>query len=189
MVCRQSSDACMIHWLSGCFLGTYRDKNAVRVLGLAGLVCAHEVGQAPDVVDAHHVDVVVEAERLDEGEVDLESDIALVLLIGGEDAECHAVWVTVEANRGERERERAGQNMFAHALRLKKKKKSEKKRPVVITQELQYLHIHDFGGFVNSNCQVVLLLSSDQQLLQGCACTLHPSHRRRKKHTSDHREH
>lgn len=108
-------------WLSGCFPGTYRDKNAVRVLGLAGLVCAHEVGQAPDVVDAHHVDVVVEAERLDEGEVDLEGDVALVLLIGGEDAECHAVWITVEANRGER----AGQNMFAHALRLKNQKKKK----------------------------------------------------------------
>lgn len=74
---------------------TYRDKNAVHVFGLAGLVCTHEVGQALDVVDAHHVDVVVEAERLDEREVDLEGDVALVLLIGGEHAECHAVWVTV----------------------------------------------------------------------------------------------
>ena len=76
-------------------MGTYRDKNAMRVLGLAALVCTHEVGQALDVIDAHHVDVVVEAERLDEREVDLKRDVTLVLLIGGEDAECHAVWVTV----------------------------------------------------------------------------------------------
>lgn len=78
---------------------TYRDENAVHVLGLAGLVCTHEVGQALHVVDAHHVDVVVEAERLDEREVDLQGDVALVLLIGGEHAERNAVWVT-ERKRG-----------------------------------------------------------------------------------------
>lgn len=49
----------------------YRDEDAVCVFGLAALVCAHEVGEARDVADAHHVDVVVEAERLDEREVDL----------------------------------------------------------------------------------------------------------------------
>lgn len=74
----------------------------MRVLGLAGLVCAHEVGQALDVIDAHHVDVVVEAESLNEGEVDLESDVALVLLVGGEDAERHAVWVTVGKDEDKR---------------------------------------------------------------------------------------
>lgn len=79
--------------------GTHRDKNAVRVFGLAGLVCTHEVGQALDVVDAHHVDVIIEAESLDEREVDLKSDVTLVLFIGGEDAECHAVRITVENTR------------------------------------------------------------------------------------------
>ena len=85
----------MIH--TGCVgaLGTYRDKNAVCVLGLAGLVCSHEVSQTLNIVNAHHVDVVIEAESLDEGEVDLKSNVTLVLLIGGEDAECHAVWITV----------------------------------------------------------------------------------------------
>lgn len=78
----------------------------MHVFGLAGLVCAHEVGQTLDVVDAHHVDVVVEAERLDEREVDLERDVALVLLIGGEHAERHAVWVTVRG-RGEEKRIRS----------------------------------------------------------------------------------
>lgn len=71
----------------------YRDEDAVCVFGLAALVCAHEVGQARDVVDAHHVDVVVEAERLDEREVDLQRDVALVLVVGGEHAESHAVWI------------------------------------------------------------------------------------------------
>lgn len=81
---------------------TYRDKNAVHVFGLAGLVCTHEVGQAFDVVHAHHVDVVVEAERLDEREVDLQGDVALVLLIGGEHAERNAVWVAVEIREEDR---------------------------------------------------------------------------------------
>ncbi len=93
----------MIHslpWLTEWVLpGTYRDKNAVRVLGLAGLVRTHEVGKALDVIDAHNVYVIVEAESLNEGEVDLESDVTLVLLIGGEDAECHAVWVAVGKTR------------------------------------------------------------------------------------------
>ena len=78
---------------------TYRDKNAMRVLGLAGGVSAHEIREALNIVDAHHVDVVVEAECLDEREVDLESDVALVLLIGGKNTECHAVWVTVKTNK------------------------------------------------------------------------------------------
>lgn len=78
----------------------YRDEDAVCVFGLAALVCTHEVGQARDVVDAHHVDVVVEAERLDEREVDLQRDVALVLVVGGEHAERHAV--RIAAGGGER---------------------------------------------------------------------------------------
>lgn len=76
-------------------MGTYRDKNAVRVLGLAGFIRTHEVGQAVDIVDTHHVDVVVKAERLNEREVNLKSNVTSVFLIRGEDAECHAVRVAV----------------------------------------------------------------------------------------------
>lgn len=80
-------------------MGTYRDKNAVCVLGLACFICTHEVGQAVDIIDTHHVDVVVKAERLDESEVDLKSNVTLVFLVGGENAERHAVWVTVGKTR------------------------------------------------------------------------------------------
>lgn len=146
----------------------------MRVLGLAGLARAHEVGQALDVVDAHHVDVVVKAEGLDEGEVDLEGDVALVLLVGGEHAECHAVRVAVVGER-ERERRASENRLFKRMLRIKQgTRTSNKKKRIVAFHGLQYLHIHDFGGFINSNCQVLLLLSSLQQLLQGCACALHP---------------
>lgn len=161
----------MIHWVPAplaewVFSGTYRDKNAVRVLGLAGLDCAHEVCQALDVVDAHHVDVVVEAERLDEGKVDLKSNVTLVLLVGGEDAECHAVWVA-----GGKTREVVKKRyIFCHPSA------SNSTMAIVVGRfaKLQYSHIHDFGRLINSHRQVVLLLSGDQQFLQGCACTLHP---------------
>lgn len=69
------------------------------VFRLAALVGAHEVGEARDVVDAHHVDVVVEAEGLDEREVDLQGDVALVLVVGGEHAESHAVWIAAGGGR------------------------------------------------------------------------------------------
>lgn len=90
----------MIHWLPAPnWVGTYRDKNAVCVFGLAGFIGTHEVGQAVDIIDTHHVDVVVKAESLDESEVDLKSNVTLVFLIGGENAERHAVWVTVGKTR------------------------------------------------------------------------------------------
>lgn len=90
----------MIHWLPAPnWVGTYRDKNAVCVFGLAGFICTHEVGQAVDIIDTHHVDVIVKAESLDESEVDLKSNVTLVFLIGGENAERHAVWVTVGKTR------------------------------------------------------------------------------------------
>lgn len=110
----------MIHWLLTEWVlpGTYRDKNAVGVLGLASLVCTHQVGQARYVVDAHHVDVVVEAESLDEGEVDLKSNVALVFLVGGEDAKCHAVGIPVEKIRKVVKK-------HSHVLMFKVKNKTE----------------------------------------------------------------
>lgn len=147
--------------------GTYRDEDAVCVFGLAALVCAHEVGQALDVVNAHHVDVIVEAERLDEREVDLEGDVTLVLLVGGEHAESHAVWVTVEGGTRGECGQRVSSSNFSFSWQTPSRAQMKK-------DEFQYSHIHDFGRLVNSDCQVVLLLCSDQQLPQRCACTLHP---------------
>lgn len=63
------------------------------------LVVADDLGQTLHVADAHDADVVVEAERLDEGEVDLQRDVALELLVRGQHAEGHAVRVTVETRR------------------------------------------------------------------------------------------
>lgn len=64
-------------------VGAYRDEDAVHVLRLPALIGAHEVCEAVDVVHAHHVDVVVEAESLDEREVDLQGEVTLVLLVRG----------------------------------------------------------------------------------------------------------
>lgn len=78
---------------------THRYKYAVRVLRLVVFVAAHDVGKPFNVVHADDVDVVIEAEGLNESEVDLEGDVTLVLLIRGEDAESHAVRVTEGARR------------------------------------------------------------------------------------------
>ena len=54
----------------------------------------NNLSQTLHVAHSDDADVVVEAEGLDESEMDLESDITLKLLIHGQDAERHAVRVT-----------------------------------------------------------------------------------------------
>ncbi len=43
-----------------------------------------------------NVDVVVAAERLNEREVNLQRNIILVLLVGGQDAQYDTIWVSVD---------------------------------------------------------------------------------------------
>lgn len=61
---------------------------------------AHDGRQPLHVAHTHDVDVILAAERLNQREVDLQRDVALVLLIGGQHAKGHVVWVTVWAGRG-----------------------------------------------------------------------------------------
>ena len=75
--------------------GAYRDEEAVGVFKLSGLV-AHDLGKALHVADPNDAYLVVKAERLDEGEVDLQSDVALKVLVHGQHAEGHAVRITVQ---------------------------------------------------------------------------------------------
>lgn len=68
----------------------------MSVFQLLDFVSADNLSQSLCVADAHDADVVVEAEGLDQCEVDLQRDVALKLLIRGQDAEGHAVWVSVD---------------------------------------------------------------------------------------------
>ena len=70
-------------------------------MGIFNLLClvADNLSQTLHVAHSDDADVVVEAEGLDEGEVDLQSDVTLKLLIHGQDAERHAVRVTVESKQ------------------------------------------------------------------------------------------
>lgn len=77
---------------------TNRDKTAVGIFKLDSLV-PNNLSQALHVVHSDDADVVVKTERLDEGEVDLESNVTLPLLIGGQDTKRHAVWITVEIEK------------------------------------------------------------------------------------------
>lgn len=70
----------------------------MRIFKLLRLV-ANNLSQTLHVAHSDDADVVVEAEGLDEGEVDLESDVILKLLIHGQDAERHAVRVTETKKR------------------------------------------------------------------------------------------
>ena len=70
----------------------------MRIFKLLRLV-SNNISQALRAAHSHDADVVVEAERLDEGEVDLESDVTLKLLVNGQDAERHAVRVSVDKEK------------------------------------------------------------------------------------------
>lgn len=74
---------------------TYRNQDAVQVGGLAltPFAPAQDLGQARHVADAQDVDVVLAAEGLDEGEVNLQGHV-LLLVVGGQQAQNHVVWVT-----------------------------------------------------------------------------------------------
>lgn len=67
-------------------------------MGVFKLLClvANNLSQTLHVAHSDDADVVVKAEGLDEGEVDLQSDVTFKLLIRGQNAERHTVRVTVE---------------------------------------------------------------------------------------------
>lgn len=65
---------------------------------LIGFV-ANNLSQALHVVDSHNTDIVVETESLDEGEVNLKSNVTLELLISCKHAERHAVRITGKVRR------------------------------------------------------------------------------------------
>lgn len=73
---------------------------ALLSIAATAATCATEdLGQAPSVVHPQDVDVVLAAERLDEGEVDLQGHVFDVLVVGGQDAHHHVIRVPVEAKR------------------------------------------------------------------------------------------
>ncbi len=77
---------------------TYCDEDAVGIFQLLCLV-ANNLSQTLHVAHSDDADVVVKAEGLDEGEVDLQSDVTLKLLIHGQDAERHTVRVSVHKEK------------------------------------------------------------------------------------------
>ena len=73
---------------------TYGHENTVQIHGLpSGFHPAEDLCQAPHVPDAQDVDAILIAERLDQGEVDLEGNILFVLLVCGQETQHHVVWI------------------------------------------------------------------------------------------------
>lgn len=60
---------------------------------------ANNLSQALHVADSHNADIIVETESLDEGEVNLKSDVTLELLISGQHAERDAVRIAGKVTR------------------------------------------------------------------------------------------
>lgn len=89
---------------------TYSDQEAVQIHGLAATLLPittttsttstrEDLCQAPGVVDPQDVDVVLAAERLDEGEVYLQGHVFDVLVVSCQDAHDHIIRVSVESGR------------------------------------------------------------------------------------------
>lgn len=64
-------------------------------------VLPQNLSQSPGAGHPQDVDVVVTAECLQQCEVNLQSDVTFVLLVCSQDAQNHAVWVTVKREGGE----------------------------------------------------------------------------------------
>lgn len=72
---------------------TYGNQHAVQVHGLPSRFApTQDLGQPPHVAHAQDVDVVLAAEGLDQGEVDLQSHV-LLLVVRGQQTQHHVVWV------------------------------------------------------------------------------------------------
>ena len=72
-------------------------EHAVQVAGLVGGIrVSDELGEALHAAQAQHGDVVLAAECLDEREMDLQSQVCLVVLVRRQDAQQDAVRVPVK---------------------------------------------------------------------------------------------
>lgn len=83
---------------------TYSDQDTVQVHRLTPTLFPTRSStqyfcQAPGVVDSQDVDVVLAAESLNEGKVDLQGHIFHVFVIGGQDAQNHIIRVSVEGRQ------------------------------------------------------------------------------------------
>lgn len=87
---------------------------SVAVLG----VLLQQLSQPPHAGHPQDVDVVVAAESLQQREVDLQRDVIFILLIGGEDAQDHAVRVSAGAGQG---RVNVSVSTFSHHKSLMRK--------------------------------------------------------------------
>ena len=81
-------------------MDTYSDQDTVQVHGLSPLFPSpsKDLCQTPGVVHSQDVDVILTAECLDQGEVDLKGHVLYILVICSQDAQNHIIWISVEEN-------------------------------------------------------------------------------------------
>lgn len=76
---------------------TYSDQNAVQIHLLAPVHARapEDVREAASVVHAQDVDVVLAAESLNEGEVNLKRHILRIIVVSCQNAQHHVIWIPV----------------------------------------------------------------------------------------------
>lgn len=90
-------------WQGG---AAHRDQQAMQISVLRLGVALRLGGFSQQLFQAAHaghpndIDVIVAAKRLDEGEVDLQSDVILLLFVDGQETQDHAVGVPERGERG-----------------------------------------------------------------------------------------
>lgn len=82
-------------------IDTYSDQDTVQIHGLSPLCpSAEDLCQTPGVVNSQDADVILTAECLDQGEVDLKGHVLYILVICSQDAQNHIIWISNdESNR------------------------------------------------------------------------------------------
>lgn len=125
------------------------------------LARAHDGRQPLHVAHAHDVYVILAAERLDQRKMDLQGDVAFVLLVGRQHAESHIVGVPA--------REEGFPRSGPGELRSPRRRRPPPPGPRL------YSHVQDFGGLVDAGGETALALRRQQQLVQRFPGALHPA--------------
>lgn len=110
---------------------------------------AEDFCQAPGVVDPQDVDVILTAEGLDEGEVDLQGHVLDVVIVGGQDAQNHIIGVPERRRKGNtwaRGSDRTGGTARVNG---------------------RSLHVERLGRLVHADCDAALGQGGGEDFFQG----------------------
>lgn len=185
---------------------TYRHQHAVQVRGLRGALAGRRAGVRPKqqqlgqpawVADAQDVDVVLAAKRLDQGEVDLQSHVPVVVLIRRQQAQHHVIRIPTGGEGGSaQDGERTGTfelpawvpdlpiptptppwgQMAGGRQQHRRARGARERDPSGLERAKDPdLHVEQLGRLVHPNGDGALTQGFAQHLLQGIPYLVHPT--------------